>query len=97
MGAAPGALVGGDIVVNRLQFTKAFGDANPWAEHSEYGHVVVSDLNIDDYWILSAVKNLAEVMVVMAKSEDGVEQGWYDLLYFYIEALKLPLPEDWDE
>ena len=76
--------------MDRKQACKEYSRTHPHAEFGLFTHVVVSDLNIEDYFIYGAIRDVAAHLYehdddVMAKGD----------LRFLVGLLDLPLPDGW--
>jgi len=78
--------------MDRKQACEAYSQTHPHAEFGLFTHVVVGDLNIEDYFIYGSIKNVAAHLY---DNEDD-EQAKGDLR-FLVGLLDLPLPVGWED
>lgn len=78
--------------VDRLQACNEYRKLYPHEEYDANLHVIISDYNIEDYFILSAIENVAGLLQNMQEN-----LVWRRQLRFLVGLLDLPLPNDWDD
>lgn len=82
--------------MDRLQAVQKFLN-----EHSTFiygrAHCVIEDSNIDDYWIYSAITNIASDLANEKSKYDMPVDQAIIALNFLVGLLDLPLPIDWED
>ena len=78
--------------MDRRQACDEYTDQYPSEDFHPDVHIIVSDYNFEDHWIIGAIAHIA---VDLCRDNDAEDKR--RRLYFLVDLLRLPMPEGWDE